>query len=255
MRIKWHNHNRAGHITITCISLLFNVVLLSIIFDVCINTNLYKMMLSKVGLIEYNVDDSRRQVELRTMKGWANTIEKMNLKPDVVFYGNSITYESDFQLLFPDICICNLGCNRDDLDDLIFRSFMIKSVHPHKLFLLGGINKLMDISLEEFKQKYIELVDTIIKQNPYTQIFLQSLLPINVNMEIGERYVNCITKIKQANNIIKEISRSRKCTYIDLYSAYQDHDSLPRKYTRDGLHLKPEAYTIWAHEIKPFIEE
>ena len=253
---KWYNHNREVIVTVTYLSLLFNILLLlTISLIVYKKTDLYNKTLSKIGLIDYDVNESRRLVEWRTLEGWANTIEQMNINTDVVFYGNSITYESNFQEFFPNMKICNLGCNRDDLDDLLFRSFMIRSVHPHKIFLLGGINRLMDISLDDFKNKYAVLVDTIIKQNPSTELFLQSLLPINADMEIGSRYKDGVDKIKKANEIIKGISQSKRCTFIDLYSAYQVKDSLPSDYTRDGLHLKPDAYAIWADVVRPYIEK
>lgn len=251
---KWINRNCIVLIKVTCFSLLFCfLVIVSIGYIVYEKTDLYRKVLTKVGLMDYNVDNTRRQVEWRVLEGWANSIEKMNLNADVVFYGNSIIYESNFQLFFSDLRVCNLGCNRDDLDDLIFRSFMIKSAKPQKIFVLGGINRLMDTSLEDFEKKYSLLIDTIIKQNPSAEIFLQSMLPVNVEMEIGSRYKDCVNKIKQANIIIKRISMSRQCVFVDLYTAYNVNDLLPTKLTRDGVHLTPDAYAIWAQLIKPYL--
>lgn len=237
-------------------SIVINVVsILMLLYICCVKTDLYKRVLSNYGLISYDSNTIRHQLEYRCLEGWANCLSKQSIKTDIVFYGNSITYESDFQQYFPHFNICNLGCNRDDLDDLIHRAFIIRNVQPRKLFVLGGINRFMEISLEEFNVKYATLVDTIKIQNPSVQLYLQSILPVNVEMEIGARYHGCVDKIKKANEIIKEISESKSCTYVDLYSAYQDMDTLPSMYTRDGLHLTPEAYSIWAQVIKPYVEQ
>jgi lysophospholipase L1-like esterase len=74
-------------------------------------------------------------------------------------------------------------------------------------------------------------------------------------MEIGSRYVDCQEKIKEANIVINNISKVKGCIFIDLYSAYQVNDSMPKKYSRDGLHLYPEAYSIWARVISPYLLE
>lgn len=237
-------------------SIIINIVLMmSLLYITCIKTDLCNKMIAKIGLIEYNDAGVRHQIEYRCLEGWENCLNKQNDTIDIVFYGNSITYESNFQRSFPNLKICNLGCNRDNLDDLIHRSFLIKSVHPRKVFILGGINSILDIKLEKFEEKYNALVDMIIIQNPDAKIYLQSLLPVNILMEVGVRYKGCQDKIKEANNIIKKISQNKGCYYVDLYSAYQINDSMPRKYTRDGLHLYPEAYSIWVKAIYSFLVE
>ena len=231
------------------------LLMISLLYIICVKTDICYKMFAKIGLIEYNSAGTRHQIEYRCLEGWANCLNQQIDSIDIAFYGNSITYECNFQELFPEIRICNLGCNRDDLDDLIHRSFIIKIVRPHKIFILGGINSIINISLGKFGEKYNALVDTIMNQNPTSQIYLQSLLPVNVEMDIGSRYVNCQKKIKEANDIIRNISKIKGCIYVDLYSAYQVNDSLPKKYTRDGLHLYPEAYAIWSRVISSYLLE
>lgn len=220
----------------------------------CFKTDFCYRVLAKYGFMDYSISESRHRIEYRCLEGWYNTLLKMDVQADLVFYGNSITYESDFQRCFPKKRVLNLGCNRDDLDDMIHRAFIIKSVHPKKIFVLGGINRFMDITLKDFESKYKLLVDTISSQNPSATIFLQSILPVNPDLELGARYIDCLDKIKEANVIIKNIATNRKFIYVDLYNAYQNNGSLPRIFTRDGIHLKPDAYRIWATTIKQYVE-
>lgn len=235
-------------------SLSLNVIMFMLLFYIaCIKTDFCDRAFAKVGLSDYKIEETRYLIEKRCLDGWTNTIKKMNVSADVVFFGNSITYESDFQRIFPNLKICNLGCNRDDLDDLIRRSYMINSVTPRKVFVLGGINRLIDMSNDDFQNKYETLVDTIVKQNPEAEVYLQSLLPVNTEMELGARYAGYIEKIKDVNEIIHRISKDRRLEFIDLYSVYQVNNSLPSKYTRDGIHLKSDAYYKWAELITPYL--
>ena len=95
--------------------------------------------------------------------------------------------------------------------------------------------------------------NTIIKQNPEAEVYLQSLLPVNTEMELGSRYAGYIARIKEVNEIIYRISKERKLVFVDLYAVYQVNNSLPQKYTRDGLHLNPDAYHKWAELISPYL--
>ncbi len=234
-------------------SIALNIIAITmLIYISCIKTDFGKRCLIKIGVLEKNTIPFSWRPDFPEIEGWANSLTKMEIKADAVFYGNSITYQSDFQNCFPQAKICNLGCNFDDLDDLINRSFLTRCVQPNMIFILGGINKLYDISLDLFQQKYELLVDTIMRQNPQARIFLQSMLPVNPSLRYGKRYRHCTNKIKDANIIIKRISTIKGCTFVDLYSLYSENDSLPNKYTEDGLHLRPEAYTLWSEKISPY---
>lgn len=239
--------------SLICVSFFLNVFFVFLIFCIGLKTDLIDQFLIKIGSKKKVEIPFEYKSEYHLIESWANSLSKMDVNADVVFYGNSITYESDFQKYFPDIVICNMGCKGDDLDDLINRSFLISSVHPKKIFILGGINDFSQISLDTFKEKYHYLVNTIKQRNPNSQIFLQSLLPVNVNLLYGRQYINCISKIKCGNDIIKEIATTSGLYYIDLYSRYQENDSLPYRFTNDGLHLKQSAYSVWANCIANYL--
>ena len=232
------------------VSLLFNLLVGYVVVE---KTDIVEKVLYKLGYGENPAMVFKRKVEFRCIQGWANTLNKLNLEADVVFFGNSLTYESDFGKYYPDLKIVNLGCNLDMLDDLINRSYMIKSVHPKKIFVLGGINNFQNTPLETFMEKYETMVDSIMIYNPDADVYLQSLLPVNPSMGVGEIYIDCVKKIMDANKIIEMISKTKNCTYIDLFSAYQVNETLPPNNTRDGLHLYPESYERWARIIEPYI--
>ena len=235
------------------VSFLLNVLFVALFCWSCIKTNVINEILVQLGFKKSMDIPYKNKPEYLLAEAWANSLSKLGVEADAVFYGNSITYDSDFQSLFPNMKICNMGCKGDDLDDLINRSFVISCVKPKKIFVLGGINTFSQISLEEFKFKYQLMVEKIKKQNPTAQIYLQGMLPVNVNMLYGKQYMNSKDKIKVGNDIIKGIATSSGMVYIDLYSLFQEKDSLPLNYTDDGLHLNKEAYYIWANYIEKYL--
>ena len=183
--------------------------------------------------------------------GWTNTLKKLNYDADVVFYGNSLTAGGDFQEYFPNIKICNLGYPGDNLDGLAIRVDQLKYLNPEKVFVMGGTNKLKEMSDKDFEQKYQCMVDSIKNAVPNAEIYLQSILPINHKMT--EAYASS-DKIIMSNEVIKTISQQSGCVYIDLYSLYEKNGEMPAEMTIDGVHLNTKAYDIWIEEIKKYIE-
>lgn len=49
-------------------------------------------------------------------------------------------------------------------------------------------------------------------------------------------------KIAECNKIIQKVAKEKKCTYIDLYNLYVKYGEMPDSLTKDGLHLRKEAY-------------
>ncbi|MFR0836634.1 MAG: hypothetical protein ACLSG8_11420 [Barnesiella sp.] len=86
----------------------------------------------------------------------------MHLRTDVAFFGDSMTYFGDFDELFSDLSVCNLGFCEDTPNGMLGRMDMIRFAKPKKVFLMAGINGLKDSSLSDFRSSYTELVDSIL---------------------------------------------------------------------------------------------
>lgn len=187
------------------------------------------------------------------LKGWTKSLESLHDTVDVVFFGNSITHQGPFDNTFSELKICNLGYPSDDLIGMKERIRQITVLHPRMVFVMGGVNGLTDKTIWQFKEEYDSLVQNMVFNLPDTQIFLESILPVNKG--IKNYNVPEARKIQQANSIIQSISEKYKCIYIDLYSLYSEDGVLPPRFTEDGVHLKEEAYTIWIEKIKSYIYE
>lgn len=233
------------------ISLAGNVLLFAmIIFIGCFKTNYISSKLERIGLLE---SDPTKRGDYWCIKGWTNTLEKLHLDIEVVFFGNSITCGSSFEEYFPDVRICNLGYPGDNTDGMLLRVNQIKVVHPEKVFVMAGINGLKVQSEQAFTEKYALLVDSIKAAVPSAKIYLQSILPVNPTMEMGKGFKK--EKIANCNEIVQEIAKQKGCVYIDLYKLYEVDGIMPAELTRDGVHLFPQSYDRWANEIRKHIEE
>lgn len=134
---------------------------------------------------------------------------------------------------------------------------MLQACHPRKVFLMAGINGLKDQSLTEFQSLYTQLVDSIHTRLPQSQIYLQSNLPVNHEYAEPDMRKGFASneKILDANKIISKIAKQKNITYIDLHHLYLENRMMAERYTRDGIHLKPEAYKLWADEIHKYVIE
>ena len=197
--------------------------------------------------------DPQKRGDYWCIQGWTNTLEKLHLDVDVVFFGNSITRGSSFEKYFPNVTICNLGYPGDNLDGMLLRVNQIKAVNPEKVFVMAGINGLYIQTEQVFTEKYVTMVDSIKQVVPNAKIYLQSILPVNPSMKDGKLFNK--EKIAKCNDIIRIVAGQKGCIYVDLYRLYAVNGIMPTELTRDGIHLFPESYDRWAEEIRKYIEE
>lgn len=237
-------------ITILILSLVFNVVMFAgIVYIGAVKTNFFKRQFVRVGLCELSPQETSSYWCIR---GWTNTLKKLQLDVDVVFFGNSITCGGQFQDYFPNVKTCNLGCPGDELEGMLLRVEQIKTLQPKKLFVMAGINGLYLKTDKVFEEKYQRLVDSIRESVPETEVYLQSILPICKTKRSFAKLDN--EKIKRSNEIIREIAERSDCVYVDLFSLYEENGQMPERFSRDGVHLYPEAYCIWADAIRRYVE-
>lgn len=227
------------------LSLLCNLFLLVILFFVFNKEGYIEKVFVKLGIKEYVVAKDW------TAYSWESCLANLNLDVDVVFFGDSLTRGGKFQNYFVETQICNLGCSGDSVQKMQDRVGMVSTVHPEKIFLMGGINNLLaGESISEIQSEYLELLDSIVTECPEADIYIESLLPINIDMK---RTQVTNDDIKSLNLLLEEIASTRGYKYIDLFSLYYENGQLPEKFTIDGIHLQDEAYNLWANAISEYI--
>jgi lysophospholipase L1-like esterase len=112
--------------------------------------------------------------------------------------------------------------------------------NPKCVVLMIGINDLLQgQTVDTMKKNYrkvckqLESIDTVV---------ILSLLPVQMmpqTFEINE-------KVILLNHFLKQESRERHFTYLDLYSTMVDEKGgIKASLSSDGVHLTPKAYTLW----------
>lgn len=205
--------------------------------------------LERFGVLK--VDDKNRP-NYWALYGWTNTLKKMRIDCDIVFLGNSTTVGSDFQAYFQDRQIVNLGYSGDDILGMSRRIKMVSAVHPDKIFVATGRNDLLKVSVDEYLDRYDSLITALQNELPYAKIYLQSVLPVNHEMKPN---YTLNEKISTVNKQIKELATKKNCTYIELYELFEKNGEMRKELTKDGVHLFPESYQIWADAIKNYVYE
>ena len=231
-------------IVLSVMSALCVVLLATVIFIGGYKTNFLKRQFIKLGLVE---EEAKDKSSYWAVTGWSNTLKKLNLDVDIVFYGNSITAGSDFREFFPDLSICNLGFPGDDLPGLKFRAYTIATVNPEKIFVMGGINGLKHTPKDVFTKQYSQMVKAVQEAAPNARIYLQSILPVKDK--------KTTRKVMEYNIIIDSLATIFGCQYINLFPLYEKEGSINMEYSKDGTHLKSEHYDKWAKAIQEYMYE
>lgn len=177
------------------------------------------------------------------------------VKGDIVMLGNSITDGGEFNELFPGLPIKNRGISGDVVSGIIERLNSAVSPSPSKIFLLIGINDISHgHSATQIASEYEELVKKIKSLSPQTELYLQSVMPIDNSFG---RYKNLAGRedvIPALNGHISIIARKYGAEFIDLWPALSDSKgNLKKEYTNDGLHLMGAGYRAWANVLNPYI--
>lgn len=170
----------------------------------------------------------------------------------IVFLGNSITERGQWHELFPRQIISNRGIGGDNVFGILARLDDIIASKPKKLFLMVGTNDLASRSwpVDFVYEKYVEIVDEIIEKSPKTQLYIQSVLPLNESIITIERFKGKSIFIEQFNGKLKTLAREKGLTFVDVYSQMCDaKGQLKAIYTNDGIHLTPLAYEVWAQHL------
>lgn len=176
----------------------------------------------------------------------------MDVDADVVFFGDSITRGGAWANAYPDVNIVNLGISGDSIRGMASRVDMIASVKPEKVFILGGINSLKDHNSTKILKQYNDMLAAVQEAVPDAKIYVQSILPISTEKE-KECADNSV--IDAFNEELEKLAAETGVTYINIHDLYELDGSMNPDLTKDGIHLKPQAYDLWYKAIEGYVYE
>lgn len=176
----------------------------------------------------------------------------------IIFAGDSITDDCEWNELFGNPDILNRGIDGNDSGALLARCPELVRHHPDKLFIAVGTNDLPHNDIGEIVSNVEAIVDAFEEESPHTRIYVQSVLPVGPEpmfIMADSRTKN--RKIRELNAAYKELCARRNLTFIDLHSHFlaDDGENLDPELSSDDLHLVGKAYLLWKDVIIKYVEE
>lgn len=204
--------------------------------------------------------DHSEKVKVVTKK--EEVVEKV-VDNNYLFLGDSITEQYDLKEYYEDYPVVNSGVSGDYTSSIV--KDMKKRVYdynPSKVFLLIGINDLRNgKDVSEIVSNTKEIIELIKENRPYSEIYLESIYPINKTDD--DKISDSVRdiefdneKIIEVNDLLKDLAKDEKITYVDLYNKLIDDDgNLNISYTKDGLHISSEGYECITKELMKYIKD
>jgi len=170
---------------------------------------------------------------------------KRNSDINIVMLGDSITDEGQWSELL-GFRVQNRGISGDTTDGVLDR---LSSIGPNikQVFIMIGVNDIMrgksaDYVFENYK--------TIVQyfQEKDIKVVIQATL------YIGEsRKQNFNESIEELNKNLEEFAKRNQIAFINLNPIFAPNNILLKEFSFDDLHLNSKAYSIWANEVKKYI--
>ncbi len=172
-------------------------------------------------------------------------------KKPIIFLGNSITAGTDWGKLLKLENSLNRGISGDITYGVVERLQEVIDRKPSSIFLLIGINDISrNIPDSLILQNYRKIISRIRQGSPKTQIYMYTLLPVNASFGKFKNHYGKDDRILYINDEIRKL-KAKKVEILDLYPAFIDSENkLRAELTKDGLHLIPAGYEVWAKFLK-----
>jgi lysophospholipase L1-like esterase len=146
-------------------------------------------------------------------------------KKDYIFLGNSITAGTDWAKLLGLPQAINRGISGDITFGVLERLQPIIDGKPKKIFILIGINDVSrNIPDSVIINNYKKMISRIRKGSKNTEIYFNTLLPVNASFEKFKNHYGKDDHILHLNDEIRRLA-AKNVTIIDLYPQFLDPET------------------------------
>ena len=137
----------------------------------------------------------------------------------IVFLGNSITEQGWWSLLLKRGDVENRGIGGDCVAGMAARIDPILQGRPRAIFLMAGVNDLIfsKITPEALLAQYERLLDRIEAESPKTELFIESLLPLDEPRNT-QYFTGKNARIEAFNRLLREMAARRGLVNIVIRS-------------------------------------
>lgn len=223
-------------------------IILNILFIISVNT-------SKSNINSNYILKSFSNLSNKDKDDIQSIYKDIKMDDNYLFLGDSITDFYDLDKYYQDMPVVNSGINGDtaegilkDMEERVYR------YNPSKVFLLIGTNQIEKESVEEVYDSIIKIINKIHSNRRYAKIYVESVYPVNVNINKAMVKGRNNEKIKKLNRKLEKYCVEYELTYINLYDKLVDKDgNFDESYTYDGLHPSDNGYKVITKEIKKYL--
>jgi lysophospholipase L1-like esterase len=169
----------------------------------------------------------------------------------LVFLGDSLTAGGRWNELFANtLNILNRGIPGNTSRDLLDRLDEVTARKPRAIVLMIGTNDLIrGVSVAEVVENVDTLLGRVREACPGARVIMQGVLPIREDEIYEAEAFNA--HARELNGKLREIASSRSAVWLDFHERFLDGErQLRREFTYDGVHFTPEAYLVWADELR-----
>lgn len=186
----------------------------------------------------------------------------LNIKPDFVFIGDSITQLWDINSYFKGYAhfIVNRGIGGDTSEYLLKRlEADALQLEPANIILLIGTNDISAIDgdvwwrkegqpAQKVRESFVKNIESIVSlcKNAGQNIVLCSIIPADIAPPFKKEERNKL--VIELNERIKEICKNNDLMYVDYHASLVQTDGrkLIYNYSSDGIHPNAIGYSVMA---------
>ncbi|MFA6335911.1 MAG: GDSL-type esterase/lipase family protein, partial [Bacteroidales bacterium] len=118
--------------------------------------------------------------------------------------------------------------------------------------LMAGINHIsLNFPLDTIVNNVRYMVRLSKEMAPGCKLYVQSVLPLNDSLLAYPKVKGKNPEVRKLNNMLKAMCEEEGVKFLDIASLLSDEKGdLKLLLTKDGLHIHPQAYQIWAGYLK-----
>lgn len=177
-----------------------------------------------------------------------------------ILAGDSISLWFPGELLPSERSWLNQGISGETSAGLLKRLDLFQQTRPTTIFVMIGINDLLrGVSDQTLLANQQQIIQTLHKTHPQSQIVMQSILPhaAESDWEGRERLLAIPnSRIQQLNRQLETLARQSGVYFLDLYPLFATPaGDLRPEFTTDGLHLSYQGYQTWRIALQVYSRE
>lgn len=224
-----------------------------------------RTLLCALCLCLFTAQADAQHVTYRSSKHYNEMVAKFEKEPvpssnDIVMLGDSHTeFGGDWnERLKSKYRIVNRGIIGDDAKGIRHRLCQVCPKGPKAIFFECGANDLSHgLTVDQVVKGVTTTINAVRRQSPKSRLFVQGVFPINESFGRWKTLSGKTDVIPEINRRLKAYCKRNGIIYIDVFSLlrYPDNNSMRKEICKDGLHLLPSGYDIWAAEVQRYLDK